>query len=153
VTRTLDQLGLASSRPCFTVTINDSLRTAITAIREHNVSAVPALGIDGQVVGNVSARDLRQLFLNPSIFRMISLPVRQFLNVVSTIEHEGMCPAITCRPRDTLAHIIEQLAASKIHRTYVCDSHGQLIRVISLTDIIDTFVQPPTDEYFDRFAI
>ena len=33
-----------------------------------------------------------------------------------------------------------QLAASKIHRTYVCDNHGRLLRVISLTDVISKFV-------------
>lgn len=151
--KTLESLGLANHVDCFTVTIDSTLRAAIKAIRDHNVSAVPVLGINGAVVGNVSARDLRQLILNPAIFRLISLPVRQFLSVVSrdSVEHEAMAPAITCRPKDTMQHVILQLAASKIHRTYVCDNHGRLVRVISLTDVISKFVSPPSAEYFDRF--
>jgi hypothetical protein len=70
---------------------------------------VPVLGVNGAVVGNVSARDLRQLILNPAVFRLISLPVRQFLSTVSSIEHEAMCPAITARPRDTMEHVISQV--------------------------------------------
>ena len=77
------------------------------------MSAVPVLGINGSVVGNVSARDLRQLILNPAIFRLISLPVRQFLSVISreSVEHEAMAPAITCRPKDTMQHVILQVRA------------------------------------------
>jgi hypothetical protein len=76
-------------------------------LNAQNVSAVPVLGINDRIVGNISARDLRQLILNPALFRLIDQPVTQFLAAAS-LEHEAMCPAITSRPRDTLAHVITQ---------------------------------------------
>lgn len=147
---TLDQLGLGAPVTCITVTIDDTLHTAIRAIRDNKVSAVPVLGFGQALVGNVSARDLRQLILNPTLFRLISHPVRQFLSSVSVVEREEMQPAISCRPKDTFGHVIRQLAVSKIHRTYVCDSASHLLRVISLTDVIDKFVTNPAEDFADK---
>lgn len=146
---TLEQLGLADHRTCVTVTIDDTLHIAIRAIRDNRVSAVPVLGFGQSLVGNVSARDLRQLILNPALFRLISHPVRQFLSTVSMVEREDMQPAISCRPKDTFGHVIRQLAVSKIHRTYVCDGSGRLLRIISLTDVIDKFVTNPAEDFVD----
>ncbi len=75
----------------------------------QHISAVPVIGFNGMVVGNVSARDVRQLIIAPDNYRMLNGPVRQFLSAVSTVEHEAMCPAITCRPKDALEKVIAQV--------------------------------------------
>jgi len=151
--KSIEELGLADRRECFKVTIDSPLRDAIRAIRDHHVSAVPVLGFGDIVVGNVSARDIRQLIIKPDNYRMIRSPVRVFINAITAVEHEAMSPAITSRPKDTLEKLLVQLATSKIHRTYVCDNSGHLLRVVTLTDIIAKFVSPPTPDYFKRFSL
>lgn len=75
----------------------------------QSISAVPVLGMNGVVVGNVSARDLRNLVTDPTMFSLLHEPVRHFLAQASTLDHEAMNPAITCRATDTLEHVIQQV--------------------------------------------
>jgi CBS-domain-containing membrane protein len=151
--QTLAELGLGNKVDCFSVRTDSMLREAVLLIKEKNIGAVPVLGMNNMVVGNVSARDLRTLLLTPSMFHMLHEPIRTFLALSSSLEHEDKNPAITCRPEDTFGHVIKQLAATRIHRIYVCDKQIHLIRVLSLSDIFNVFVQEPSSDYFGKYDL
>lgn len=42
----------------------------------QRLSALPVLGLGGAVVGNISARDLRNLIIDSRLFAMLTKPVR-----------------------------------------------------------------------------
>jgi len=76
--KTLNELGLSMPSTVYSVKGDDTLQTAIAMLRDHRVSALPVLGHGDAVIGNISARDLRNLILDSRLFALINQPVRQF---------------------------------------------------------------------------
>ncbi|EDQ86835.1 uncharacterized protein MONBRDRAFT_38237 [Monosiga brevicollis MX1] len=128
-------------RSVFSITHDASLKQAIEMIRTQNLSAVPVLGVKQELVGNVSSRDLRNLVTHGGLFSLLHEPVRKFIDAITAAEHEAMNPAIGCKTNHSLQQIMQQLAVSKIHRIYLCDAHDRVLRVVSLSDILNVFVQ------------
>lgn len=64
----------------------------------------------------------------------------------SPLEH-----VITCEKTDTIENVILKLDNARIQRIYVVDSHGNLEGVVTLRDIISTFVQEPPGYFGDFF--
>jgi len=140
VGRTLKALGLAQPKKLFTVAINDPAKQAFKTMITARISAVPVTGVDGKLIANISARDVRAVLSSPSLIGELNRPLSAFLPLVHESEIDVMAPGICCSPEATLAHIIKQLALSRIHRIYVVDAHKKLINVVSLTDVIRTLV-------------
>lgn len=59
-------------------------------------------------------------------------------------------PILTCHQNETLKGSIIKLDEAKVHRIYVVDDNQDLIGVITLRDIISTFVEEPVG-YFGTF--
>ncbi len=49
-----------------------------------SVSAVPIVDESGKIVGNLSARDLRTMILNPAQFHTLSQPISKFFTKGAT---------------------------------------------------------------------
>ena len=73
---TLEDLGLASHGTVYSARADDSLMSALATLTNYNLSAVPVLGLGNVLVGNVSARDIRSLILDSSLFALLKQPVR-----------------------------------------------------------------------------
>eukprot|EP00045_Choanoeca_perplexa_P002373 m.24174 g.24174 ORF g.24174 m.24174 type:complete len:336 (-) comp11477_c0_seq1:125-1132(-) len=146
---TLESLGMAEPRELHSVSHNSTLLEAMELIRAHNLAAVPVLGVNRALVGNVSAKDLRHLVLRGNLFAYLHQPVRKFISAISEADHEAMNPAISCRKHHTLDHVMQQLSASKIHRVYLVDERDVVQRVISLSDILALFSQEPEPGYLN----
>lgn len=58
----------------------------------------------------------------------------------------------SCSLTDTLTSIIKKLEHVKAHRMYVVDSEGALEGIVTLRDIISTFVEEPLHHFDDFFA-
>jgi len=146
--KTLRELNLALPGRVLSVTDKDQLRAAFYKIKEYNVSGVPVLDSEnGQIVGNISARDVRLVALAKEVYRLLNMPISVYLDVVN---NGAVNSAITCTPDDTIEEVIKRLVRSRIHRIYVVDSTMHVIRVISLRDVIRKFVKEPPG-YFGHF--
>lgn len=146
--QTLTQLGLAGPARVFSVTTDDHLRKAFQLIKEYDISAVPVVDpATGAIKGNISARDARLLVSSTKVYKLLNMPIRVYLDVISDGAENS---AITCNASDTLEDVIKRMVRSRIHRVYVVDSSQRVVRVVSLRNVLRKFVREPAN-YFGHF--
>jgi len=139
----LGEVGLANPKKMISVSVEAPAISAFQLITANRVGAVPVLGLGGEVVGNISARDLRAVFTSPDLYAALFRPLSQFIALVHGDQIDASAPAITCRASHSLRHVIQQLTTSRIHRVYVVDDKSKLVSVVSLTDVISALVTEP----------
>jgi len=144
--KTLADLGLATQKTIFSVSLDNLAIDAFKLMLEKRVGAVPVLGVNGQLVGNVSVRDIRSAVAKPELWSTLFEPVSKFLSGMRAADSDDMSPAISCNSTDSLEKVISKLCTSRIHRVYVVDEKAQLVSVVSLSDIISVFVSEPDDK-------
>lgn len=93
-------------------------------MRDEQLGFVPVVDAKGQVIGVVTDRDLAVRVLAEQLPG--STPVMAFM----TPE-----PFVTCQPHEDLRELEQRLAEAKRSRALVQDRAGQLLGVISLSDI------------------
>ncbi|KAL3684255.1 hypothetical protein R1sor_002277 [Riccia sorocarpa] len=156
----LTQLGLPKARDQKMLQVEERVHiiVAFDLMSRNGVGGVPVVA-DGtrKVVGNLSASDVSFLLTVPEIFQHDSpLTAGKFLASVRKHLAEKkeksplLRPVLTCKPTETLKGSIAKLDQAKVHRIYVVDENEDLIGVITLRDIISTFVEEPAG-YFGTF--
>jgi len=138
--KTLTELGLAASKTIYSVSLDNLAIDAFKLMIEKKIGAVPVLGVNGQLVGNISVRDIRTAVAKPELWANLFESVAKFLNDMRAGADDIMSPAISCNASDELGLVISKLCVSRIHRVYVVDEKQQLIAVVSLSDVIGVFV-------------
>ncbi|EGD80962.1 hsp16-like protein, variant [Salpingoeca rosetta] len=146
-TKTLKEVGLGDKGLLFTVSLDDPLRSAFEKIKENDISAVPVVDAEGKIHGNVSARDARLIVGSTKIYKLLDMPIKTYLDVVTDGAENS---AITCKSTDKLETVISQLVRSRIHRIYVVDDDGRPLRVVSLRNVLTKFVKEP-EGYFGHY--
>jgi len=141
--RTLKELGLAEPKTVLQLPIHSDALTAFKLIANNRVGAIPIIGVSGNVIANISARDIAGVLHSPSLFAALHSPLSAYLQLAYQDKVDVMAPAITCHPTATLKQAIDQLVTSHIHRMYITEEKGKLISVLSLTDVIGVFVIEP----------
>eukprot|EP00053_Salpingoeca_punica_P005299 m.53569 g.53569 ORF g.53569 m.53569 type:complete len:339 (-) comp13178_c0_seq1:270-1286(-) len=143
--KTLEQLGLCEARPVMTVRADQYVRHVFNIIREHNVSAVPIMGQNGEMIGNISARHAYYVVTARNKMRMLDMSCTQFLRVTSEMDNSWNIrnTVISCSKNDTLRSVIKRLVSARIHRVYLLDEDKQIVRVIALCDVLEKFVKEP----------
>jgi len=144
--KTLAELGLATQKTIFSVALDNLAIDAFKLMLEKRVGAVPVLGVNGQLVGNISVRDIRSAVAKPELWSTLFEPVSKFLSGMRADSDDIMSPAISCNSSDTLEKVIGKLSTSRIHRVYVVDEKSQLVSVVSLSDVIGVFVSDSSDD-------
>ncbi|KAG6555826.1 hypothetical protein Mapa_002466 [Marchantia paleacea] len=157
---TLSQLGLPRVREGKLIQVDENVHiiVAFEMMSKNGVGGVPVLANGTKkVVGNISASDVSFLLTAPEIFQHESpLTTGKFLAAVRKHLQERkessplLRPILTCHPNETLKGSIIKLDEAKVHRIYVVDDNEDLIGVITLRDIISTFVEEPLG-YFGTF--
>lgn len=98
----------------------------------NRVSAVAIVSGNGELVGNLSASDLRGLDQNS--FSQLLTPVMEFVKSVK--RHRGL---ITCKKDSTLESVLSKLANNRVHRLWTVNDQNCPIGVVTLTDIMKLF--------------
>ncbi|KAI7876885.1 hypothetical protein K492DRAFT_172138 [Lichtheimia hyalospora FSU 10163] len=114
--------------------------TAMEAFLKLAHSSLGALAIETDddehlLVGEVSPEQLRGL--NRERFDALHKPVVMYLKSRSGDELQ---PPLTCHDRFTLSQIMTAFVLRKAHRLWWCDDEGHPKGVITLTDLIGTFL-------------
>ena len=108
----------------------------------HDVSGVGIVDEAEELVGNLSASDLRRL--QASDFRVLALPVRDYLaRCVLPQGAQAPLPApVRVTPQTALSTLLELLGGSapRIHRIYVTHEKRP-VGVITATDVLRVLVQ------------
>ncbi len=78
--------------------------------------------------------------------------VRTYLQSQGNVHGPLPNDPVSCTDKSTLLEIITKLDEAKIHRIYVLNPEGDLKGIVTLRDIISTFVEEPLGYFKDFFA-
>jgi len=119
--------------------INAPFIFALAMIALKKVSALPVVDDNEIIRATVSASDLRGL--GPQDFPNLLKSVADYL----LISHPKSLFPITCKPTDTMEYVILKLAATKVHRLWCIDENGKILGILSITDVMKSFIQCPME--------
>jgi len=94
---------------------------------------------DGRLVDNLSARDLRGIHTDATVFWRLWSPVSEYkAKVRQEFSDKTPTELLYALPTDTLYSIIEKMAKQHVHRVYVVDAPNSMkpIRVVTQTDVL-----------------
>jgi len=107
---------------------------AFKIIHSKGVSAVAVVDKNNEIVGNISATDLKLIGYNANMFGKLFLNVEAFLKLIPPNDVFGSGP-ICVEKTTTFDQVIETMNMAKVHRLYVVDNK-KAVGVISHLDIL-----------------
>jgi len=108
---------------------------AFHLLKVGGVSAVAVINEDGQLIGNVSAKDIKRISSSGRLYERLFGPVREF------VENDPIFVTLD----DTLEKVITDIHKNGIHRIYVVDESLAPLGVISLSDILGEILPLSSD--------
>eukprot|EP01117_Protostelium_nocturnum_P007484 TRINITY_DN2676_c0_g1_i1.p1 TRINITY_DN2676_c0_g1~~TRINITY_DN2676_c0_g1_i1.p1 ORF type:complete len:538 (-),score=154.97 TRINITY_DN2676_c0_g1_i1:14-1627(-) len=133
-TFSVESLGIGTYKNVVTVFKDTPLHVVLTTLAEGRISAVPVIDENGEVVDVYSKSDV--IFL----IKQVS---ENFLHesVGQILEYKQKAPFHTCSKKDSLGPILSKLVKTRCHRLICVDSTNRIEGVISLSDILQYFVE------------
>lgn len=125
-----------------------SFKDVVGLMHDREVSALPVLAGPGRVVGVVSEADLlptEELRDSPEKGYALLPPAEVVKAGAVTAGDLMSSPAITVRPRATLAEAARLMARNKVKRLPVVDERGLLRGVVSRGDLLKVFLREDDD--------
>jgi len=115
--------------------INDLLIDAFKKMDANDVSGMPVVDSDGNLIGNISVTDLKYLDFRDKLKAIKDLfsPIGEFFTKLPRMR------IIAVRKDESLLDAMEGAIKHKVHRVYVLNEDDKLYSVISLSDIIAQF--------------
>ena len=140
------------TRDVVSIAPDDSLVDALTLMAENRVSALPVVNGRGQCVGIISSTDIialaRELTEELEEYPVFESSHQWLLDQLAEHDlgrrkvHELMTPdVVTVGPETTLVEAASTMLANRVHRLPVVDAKGQLVGVVSMTDLLEAFVR------------
>jgi len=108
------------------------LMEAFTEIKSKGVTGIGVFDQLGRLIGNISASDLKVIGWDKNLsgFSKLGMSIKEFFDL-----HQR--ELIRVSPKTTLKTVLKQLVSTHAHRTYVTDSLGKPIGIISLVDLLN----------------
>ena len=119
---------------CFTLSENDTLKTASEKLQKHNIGAMPVLSTqDNNVIGIVSERDLARYIFND-----------EFKNdlLVTKIMSKNL---ITCNLNTSVTELMEIITNNKIRHIPIMEEK-KLLGMVSIGDVINYIIDQYKEE-------
>jgi len=123
-----------SERKCFTLSENDTLKTASEKLQKHNIGAMPVLSTqDNNVIGIVSERDLARYIFNDEFKNDLS---------VTKIMSKNL---ITCNLNTSVTELMEIITNNKIRHIPIMEEK-KLLGMVSIGDVINYIIDQYKEE-------
>jgi len=123
-----------SKRKCFTLSENDTLKTASEKLQKHNIGAMPVLSTqDNNVIGIVSERDLARYIFNNEFKN--DLPVTKIMSK----------NLITCNLNTSITELMEIISDNKIRRVPIMEEK-KLLGMVSIGDVVNHIIDQFKEE-------
>jgi len=123
-----------SERKCFTLSENDTLKTASEKLQKHNIGAMPVLSTqDNNVIGIVSERDLARYIFNNEFKN--DLPVTKIMSK----------NLITCNLNTSVTELMEIITNNKIRHIPIMEEK-KLLGMVSIGDVINHIIDQYKEE-------
>lgn len=135
-----------------TVPPDTSLRKAKEIIEEKRINHLLVVNKNGDLVGIVSDRDVRQSWASPAT--ALSVHELNYLLTQLTVEHIMVKKIITISPGTTIERAAYIMQKNRINALPVIES-GKLVGIITSTDVMDVLLRAIgfDDEESVRFAV
>jgi len=135
-----------------TVDPDTSLRKAKEIIEEKRINHLLVVNKNGDLVGIVSDRDVRQSWASPAT--ALSVHELNYLLTQLTVEHIMVKKIITISPGTTIERAAYIMQKNRINALPVIES-GKLVGIITSTDVMDVLLRAIgfDDEESVRFAV
>ena len=127
-------LSKLSKRKCFTLSENDTLKTASEKLQKHNIGGLPVLSTqDNSIIGIVSERDLARYISN-----------NEFKNdlLVTKIMSKNL---ITCNLNTSVTELMEIITNNKIRHIPIIEEK-KLLGIVSIGDVVNHIIEQYKDE-------
>jgi CBS domain-containing protein len=124
-----------------------SFKEMAATLRRYRVSALPVVDDAEQVIGVVSEGDLlaKEALADPGV-------MAEVLHQKDVRKAEGLTagelmtqPAVTAGPDDPIEQIARMMHFMRVKRLPVVNSGGQLVGIVSRSDVLATFDRPDED--------
>jgi len=123
-----------SKRKCFTLSENDTLKTASEKLQKHNIGAMPVLSTqDNNVIGIVSERDLARYIFNDEFKNDLS---------VTKIMSKNL---ITCNLNTSVTELMEIISDNKIRHIPIMEEK-KLLGMVSIGDVVNYIIDQYKEE-------
>ena len=123
-----------SKRKCFTLSENDTLKTASEKLQKHNIGAMPVLSTqDNNVIGIVSERDLARYIFNDEFKNDLS---------VTKIMSKNL---ITCNLNTSVTELMEIITNNKIRHIPIMEEK-KLLGMVSIGDVVNYIIDQYKEE-------
>ena len=123
-----------SERKCFTLSENDTLKTASEKLQKHNIGAMPVLSTqDNNVIGIVSERDLARYIFNNEFKNDLS---------VTKIMSKNL---ITCNLNTSVTELMEIITNNKIRHIPIMEEK-KLLGMVSIGDVVNYIIDQYKEE-------
>ena len=123
-----------SKRKCFTLSENDTLKTASEKLQKHNIGAMPVLSTqDNNVIGIVSERDLARYIFNNEFKNDLS---------VTKIMSKNL---ITCNLNTSVTELMEIITNNKIRHIPIMEEK-KLLGMVSIGDVVNYIIDQYKEE-------
>ena len=130
-----------------TVRQETTFKEMAAVLRRYRVSALPVVDDAGRVIGVVSEADLlaKEVLADPGV-------VAELLRRQDVRKAEGLTagdlmtrPAVTATPGDPVEQAARMMHFMRVKRLPVVNSGGQLIGIVSRSDVLAVFDRPDED--------
>ena len=120
-------------RECFSLKENDSLLSAVKAMKQYNVGAMPVLDQNSTVVGIISERDIARHITKEDF--------RADMHVKDLMTKD----VITCDTNVSVSELMETMTNKKIRHMLVMDKLN-LLGVVSIGDVVSHIIEQYKEE-------
>jgi CBS-domain-containing membrane protein len=129
------------------VTRETTFKEMAAVLRRYRVSALPVVDDAGRVIGVVSEADLlaKEALADPGV-------MTEVLHHKDVRKAEGLTagdlmtrPAVTAAPEDPVEQATRMMHFMRVKRLPVVNSGGQLVGIISRSDVLAVFDRPDED--------
>ena len=123
-----------SKRKCFTLSENDTLKTASEKLQKHNIGGLPVLSTqDNSIIGIVSERDLARYIFNNEFKN--DLPVTKIMSK----------NLITCNLNTSVTELMEIISNNKIRHIPIMEEK-KLLGMVSIGDVVNYIIDQYKEE-------
>ena len=123
-----------SEKKCFTLSENDTLKTASEKLQKHNIGGLPVLSTqDNNIIGIVSERDLARYIVNNEFKK--DLPVTEIMSK----------NLITCNLNTSVTELMEIISDNKIRHIPIMEEK-KLLGMVSIGDVVNYIIDQYKEE-------
>jgi len=130
-------------KPVYSMNEDENALSAFSMMTERMIEAVAITDQNGNLIGNLSLRDIKACGQDMRNFWRLKHTIKNFLIKLRTenLQATGKLHrhAIFVLPEATLEEVIYQMRNHKIHHIYICESHTnrKLVGAISIREVLE----------------